>query len=579
MIQRRIVDDLVEYAFNSPLVSTNIKERRLSYWKEMGIKIKQAFLDQFNQETHLAGPHVLNHFVGLYLEHFHTLWPLFRQKGFDADNLSPALYLIMTSTGAMYSGAGGRLYGSMIIERIFAEVMTSRYIYELSIEPIESVLRFMVLTQISALYFGPRSGFRRAQHLGKVLVSHARKANLFDELGPPSFLPAISPELQFERFILMETRKRIAFGIFRADIFMGAVLNTRPLLSSEEINLHLPCPDELWLNGDILAWQKFATGEKDGSGMLYSNLARISMDRSEPLPHLSLAEQDLILFASQESVWHFCHNPGLFDRMIGNKVKGEAVPTDPASDGDSSTTSSDKWTSDSGGAGEIPTTQEDDLDFTLRKMSDLKLEYGRTVQSLQKWKKSFVSSIDTRQLQTNRYRLLNSRLLYHLSFLRLKADIGSLVELTSNLSDPVQFPQAAVNRVYRWCHTKNAEQALEHAIAIWLLISKESSRPDESRAKFNISSLISLYHAAMVVWAYAGAHEALGNKSLQMSLQLSSNMNSHPDMHIYRGNSQVLLSCLSNLFWTITPGFNDKSAFAETVTQMAKQPCPVPSLP
>jgi hypothetical protein len=406
-------------------------------------------------------------------------------------------------------------------------------------------------------------------------VSHARKANLFDELDPPSSLPEISLELQFERFNLRETRRRIAFGIFRADIFMSAVLNTRPLLSPEEINLQLPCPDDIWLNGDIQAWHNFANGEKRGSGMLYSDLARISMDRSEPLPHLSLAEQDLILFASQESVWRFCHDPGLFDRMIGSKVAGSAVPADPAYDGDFSTTGRSRWMPDDGNTDTLSSPKEDRLDFTLRKMSDLRLDYDRTVKSLRKWKTSFVSNIDAQQLQTDRYRLLNSRLLYHLSFLRLKADIGSLDQIISNLSDPTQYPQVAVNRIYCWCHTTNAEQALEHALSIWSLISKESSWQQGSRARFNILSLISLYHAAMVVWAYAGAHEELSNKSLQVLSEKSA----HHDLYIYRGNLRVLLSCFADLFRTVTSGFNAVSSFAETVDLMAKHLSPVPSLP
>lgn len=73
MIQRRIVDDLVDYALNGPQTSTRTKEQRLSYWKEMGIKIEQTFLGRLSQEARPARQNALNHFVRLYLDHFHIL--------------------------------------------------------------------------------------------------------------------------------------------------------------------------------------------------------------------------------------------------------------------------------------------------------------------------------------------------------------------------------------------------------------------------------------------------------------------------------------------------------------------------
>src|SRR5436190_1294028 len=86
-----------------------VSQPRFTYWREMGIKIQLAFFAPFSREANLAGSDVLEHFISLFLDHFHTLWPLFRQRDFDANNLFSALYLILTATGAMYSGAGGRL--------------------------------------------------------------------------------------------------------------------------------------------------------------------------------------------------------------------------------------------------------------------------------------------------------------------------------------------------------------------------------------------------------------------------------------------------------------------------------------
>jgi len=265
----------------------------------------------------------------------------------------------------------------------------------------------------------------------------------------------------------------------------------------------------------------------------------------------------------------------MFDRMVGRKVTEDSSSSNTF-DGEFSAPKDDIWSSHKHKPNTLPAHQKDHLDCTSRKMADLKLDYNRTVKSLRKWKHSFISNIATYQLQTSRYRLLNSRLLYHLSFLRPKADIGSLDRVTSALDDPLQFQRAAIDRVYQWSRTQNAEHALQHALAIWALIFKESEWDPGRRARFNILSIISLYHAAMVVWAYAGSHEAPSSNLPNMNSS-EAKKGSARDLPIYRGNSRLLLGHFVNLFRRVTAGWSAVSSFAETVALMAKQPCPVPS--
>jgi hypothetical protein len=210
-------------------------------------------------------------------------------------------------------------------------------------------------------------------------------------------------------------------------------------------------------------------------------------------------------------------------------------------------------------------------------MADLKLDHDRTVKSLHKWKHSFISNIKKYQLQISCYRLLNSRLLYHVSFLHLKADIGGLGCVTFGLNDLLQFHQAAINRVYQRSHTPHAKQALQHALAIWSLIFKKSEWDLGRRVKFNILNLISLYHAAMVVWAYSGSHEALSSKLLNVSGKERKEGVGPRYLPIYRGKSSVLLRCFVDLFERVTAGWSAVSSFAEWMALMGKQPCPIPS--
>lgn len=127
----------------------------------MASKIEGAFMGHMTSDARSKGLHALNCFVRLYFDNFSPLWPLIRMKDFDADQLTPTLYLILTSAGAMYSNKGGRLYGSVMIERIMSVLLSSNWFYEDTTELSESLLTFMLLTQVATLYFGPRRGFSR----------------------------------------------------------------------------------------------------------------------------------------------------------------------------------------------------------------------------------------------------------------------------------------------------------------------------------------------------------------------------------------------------------------------------------
>jgi hypothetical protein len=101
-------------------------------------------------------------------------------------------------------------------------------------------------------------------------------------------------------------------------------------------------------------------------------------------------------------------------------------------------------------------------------MADFKLDHDRTVKSLRKWNRSFVSNIASHQLQSPRHHLPNSRTSgcsYRPSSLRQKADFGSLDRDTPALDDPCSSTTQSFYRVYAWAHTPHAEAALQHALA------------------------------------------------------------------------------------------------------------------
>ena len=209
-------------------------------------------------------------------------------------------------------------------------------------------------------------------------------------------------------------------------------------------------------------------------------------------------------------------------------------------------------------------------------MADFKADYNRTFVALRKWKRSFAATTMSAEIIGARSSLLASRLLYHLSFVRLRADIHTFHLLTHKLvkGDAQQISiQTFVQSVYRWAASRDAKVALEHACAIWSLISSETERPSKARAKFNIASHISLYHAAAVVWAFAGTHSSVTEASLDMGE--THGRSSRDELRIHQGNNAGLMNNFVALFKKITPAWITISSFTTTLSIMASRPFPL----
>jgi hypothetical protein len=521
--------------------------------------------------------HILHCFVQLYFDHFHPLWTLIWQQYLDFDAISPHLYLTLSSIGAMYAGKRAGMYGSMMHERLRSAFMTTPMWFQETDDASEALCQAILLVQVSALYFGQKKAFSCAQQLGCILISQCRKINLFsDDFAHVSVRDGqIDQQVLINCRIRAETRRRLAFGTFRADIFLSVLLNTRPLISYEEMNMEMPCAAALW-RYDAHDLQQYLReseiNQKSKRRMLFSDLVRIAMDRSEPLPGLNPAESELLLFALQHSVWQFSHDPNIFQRLTGNEIfdssslspfqndffDREPAPSRPLADnlGHSHMTSN---------------SSRDHLDCSIRPMTDLKADYARTLSALRKWKSSYSAAFTSAQLTADRSVLISSRLLYHLSFIRLKADV-EIFHLISYAPAALQKHESIAN-VYAWSTTKNAQDALSHACAIWSLVSQETSRNESSRARFNILAFISLHHAASVVWAYAGTHPSPSRAALETADPTAPGVSE--DLRIYRDNNHALLTSFTKLLQKVSPAWIAMSAFSATTGAMARRTFPV----
>ncbi|KAF1815376.1 hypothetical protein P152DRAFT_429286 [Eremomyces bilateralis CBS 781.70] len=558
------IEQLITFAFNhsSTAASRNV-EKRSRFWNSMSATVAGVFGINQSILAESDMPHLLHHFVKLYFTRFHALWPLFWVRGFKCDLAPPVLYLTLASIGAMYSERSGNIFGLHLQDALRRALVTAP-LEEDQDESLNWILQSMLLTMVGSLYFCQKQGFSNAQHLGSILIARARKMNVFSEsrrtkrpYDGNSEENYICSELPTDAWIRSELKKRLAFGILRADIFLSILLDTKPTLSSEEINLELPCPDDTWTSGS----SKYDQGTSQlwqlrrPSGLYFSDLVRIAMEYDETLPSLHFADNGLILVGLQESVWRFSHDADMAHRLTGidDLISiPRALTSAPIS---------------------TSALEPQSLTQTIRRMSNLREDFNRTISALSRWNQSFTSNQPIQPNMRTRSTLLAARLLYHLSFLRLRADIRSLhllsYEIGGNQSSAYQ---TSVERTYKWAKSESATQALDHAIAIWRLLSEESTLDETVRAQFNLMALIALHHAAVVVWALAG----IQSDSDPMNHQLNQ-YRSPTGLPISRAYSPQLLGSFAELFKAITPAWTVFSSFSETAWRMAKRSFPIPS--
>ena len=461
--------------------------------------------------------HILRGFVGLYLLNFGPLWPLLSNQGLNCDLIQPLLYLTLASIGAMYGGAQAAHFGTILHNRLRQTLTMS-----LELGGVDDDLLWLgqarLLTQVAALYFGQSKAFSYAQHLGGVLVAQARRMDLFSapRTRCSEKLAALSKQHadRLSRWLHSEGRRRLAFGILRAETYTSVLLNTRPLISPEEIDLELPCSDQTW-RGPVLPLDIYlALVERDqttAKAQSFSDTIRIALERDERFSVLDPMGNELLIFGLQQAVWRFSHDYYMLERLAGSDemlsdLCYDGLDTDSSGVGRSGASQSTVQRAEST-TSVLSGLLDDHLVSRPQGMRDLKSDLDRLTNALRKWKESFRSISNELNLQRDRNSFLSSLLLFHLSFMRLQAPIDDLHHISYRVADERSIERSIVDDVCRWANGQRGYVAVRHAIAIWSLISREVQRPEQTRAKFNFLAFLGLHHAAVVLWTYAGAHE------------------------------------------------------------------------
>ncbi|KAH7336482.1 hypothetical protein BKA65DRAFT_34848 [Rhexocercosporidium sp. MPI-PUGE-AT-0058] len=575
-----VVDTLADFAIQSLLELSAGKLNGPYTWVDQAMEVGKAFGIRHIQSDQQSGQHVFDVFMSLFFEKFHCLWPLFWEQGIRYNDVPPTLYLTMTAIGAIYSGKEGIAYGRMMHEALRLRFLSTSFRYREADQAAECLCHCLLLTQVTSLYFGHKEAFSSAQQLGSVLITWMRRMNLFNdgltycEAQTPSHSNCREKSNAIEVWSRREVRKRLAFGIMRTETFLSLLLNTRPLVSPEELNISLPCSDSLWTKVDLEERQLITMIELDRTGvsqLLFSDLFRIAMDRSELLPNLRSTDYELLLFSLQHSVWRFCHDPDMFLRLTGEHRPAANLASRPlsffrvCSENNAADNNAMRKT---GSLFDAPSLapERDHLLSSGRVMEDMKADYVRTCLALEKWMLSVTASLAPAERVVERTCLLNGYLTYHTSMLRLSSNVEALHKLAYRFALASSSPPSEeLRRTYEWSQGAASDTALRHARAIVKIIKDECHRDHHRRAKFSILAFISLDMAAVTVWAYASMHSIPAGGS-------------PPDSEFsrfHRGNNRTLLAELERLYHCISPGWNLVSSFAATASAMGVCPLPV----
>jgi hypothetical protein len=101
------------------------------------------------------------------------------------------------------------------------------------------------------------------------------------------------------------------------------------------------------------------------------------------------------------------------------------------------------------------------------------------------------------------------------------------------------------------------------------VLSAECTRPLETQARFNFIAAISLHHAAIVIWTFAGTHEEASD------LKLGSNDEAEAGVPIVKEQSQPLMAMFVQLFDCISPAWAFRSSFRAAAVHISRTNFPL----
>ncbi|KFY90898.1 hypothetical protein V500_04897 [Pseudogymnoascus sp. VKM F-4518 (FW-2643)] len=537
-LQRDVIESHIEYAVanvNSP-ESSESTAHRIWARREGSRKVQDAFrLDALRSVSH-DSRNALDRFVSLFFENFHPLCPIFWEQGFESYQVSPIVFLSIVSIGARYAGEKAAQYGAMLHGRMRSLLVA---MMPPKVNQQHASITFGLLITAAEIYLGKEEDFSQAQQLLAVLASQARRSGLFkaENYGPKDPHPeAKDADAGLAKWADGETKKRIVFEIFRLEAYLSSFTNTKPSVSWKELHIELPCSAYLWnLSGHD--WKRRtleAIEQSRGNGCRgFSDLVYGFLDGQENLQSLNDEDHERLFFAIQENLWSFCEDPDFLIRLGVDDFSASGL-----FDGEER--------HDSFNDGKALST-----------MPNLECKFKQAISGLRRWAEALSLLHQQSNPPGQHQSHLRGQIRLHTTLLRFNAPIDLLSEVSSDTEAQQYFP-----RILIWTNTTKAEAAIRHSHEILSLLKNGT---EQTRNSFDISYLIAIHHAALVVWVCAGV-SADG-----MDAQPHPPFEGHS---LSREDSRDILLGLKKLLYDISPSWLGPTVFGSVIDSLIARDFP-----
>ncbi|KAL2811622.1 fungal-specific transcription factor domain-containing protein [Aspergillus granulosus] len=199
----------------------------------------------------LNNPQVINSFVQLYFEHFHPTLPLLHKATFNVSDIPPLLMLSVATIGSRFS----KIARAHTLSTYMAEILR-RAIDRMLEENIHQTIQIpfaqaALLNQIQMAYQGSRHLALKAQFQRAMLVTVCRglsSRNRREDMrwNLDNGTRTSSHDSEISKWIGRELCRRLTYGIWLIECQFSLNANVPPMMSLEDLDPGLPCPETLW---------------------------------------------------------------------------------------------------------------------------------------------------------------------------------------------------------------------------------------------------------------------------------------------------------------------------------------------
>ncbi|SGY47432.1 BQ5605_C001g00531 [Microbotryum silenes-dioicae] len=187
---------------------------------------------------------VYNHFISLYFTHVHRRLPMLHLPSFNPRKTFGLLLLSMTAIGALYAQmprahALGRILIS-VAKLAIGELTVDDNRHARSLPTLQANLLCSV-----AKWLGSARSLELTEVYRGTHTTALRRLGIFEDIVP-EIAPDASIQSQWAHFIKYEERKRTAAVCFLLESEMTTLLHLPPHVPFVELQVALPCDEELW---------------------------------------------------------------------------------------------------------------------------------------------------------------------------------------------------------------------------------------------------------------------------------------------------------------------------------------------